>query len=74
MKMTEAEKRMLENLEAARSASEGGNHTIAMGNGKEIVWFLERADDSDSCYYPLKACGYWMVNQFIDGQPVGIGI
>ena len=72
--MTDKEMRMMEQLEEARRASEGGYLIIAMGNGEEITWLFGGVETSDECVALLKDLGYWVVNQFIDCQPVGLGI
>lgn len=74
MKMTDKEMEMMEQLEEAREMSEDGSHTIAMGNGEGIVWFFGGVENTDDCINFLRECGYWIVNQFINGQPVGIGV
>lgn len=72
--MTDNEMRMMEDLEEARRESEGGNYTIAMGNGEEIVWLFGNVSNTEECIAIYEDLGYWVVNRFLDGQPVGLGI
>lgn len=72
--VNEMAKRMMEDLEDARRASEGGYATIAMGNGDEIIYLFDGVETTDECVAFFKDLGYWVVNRFIDGKPVGLGI
>ena len=73
-KMADKEMRMMKQLEDARRASESGGLVIAMGNGEEIDWLFGGVENTDECVALLTDLGYWVVNLFIDGKPVGLGI
>lgn len=64
--------KMLRQLEEIRERSE---HTdslvVALGNGKEVFGFEESETTAIEAYI---ACGYWVVNNFLNGRPMGLGI
>lgn len=70
--MNATEKRMLEQLDEVRKASEqySADIVVAYGNGTDIVATVERAQDEIK---GLKEKGYWLVNRFYKGQPIGFG-
>lgn len=65
-------KELLNQLEEARQKSElyYGAIIDAFANGEEITWEFEHMEE---CVKHLKQDGYWLVNRFYKGQPIGIG-
>lgn len=65
-------KELLNQLEKARQKSElyYGAIIDAFANGEEITWEFEHMYDD---IQNLKEKGYWLVNRFYKGQPIGFG-
>lgn len=70
--MNAIEKRMLERLEEIRQISKLYDRAIidVFGNGEEIIWEFEHFSENVK---HLKEKGYWLVNRFHKGQPIGFG-